>query len=266
MNNMLYQAPGPELSINLNGTSDQNSFIPTVVEETSRGARTVDVLSAVFNNRIVQLWDVVTDQSVYAARAQLLYLDSLNDEDITLYINSGGGSVSAGLALFATIKSMRSDVVTVAEGLVASMGAFFLTCCASVGKRYVMPFTQVMFHDTAWGLPQQKTKENLKHVHQSERIKAQLFQIISEYTGQPVPYLIDCFDNGDFYLTPEQAVAFGAADHVVEIPQYHKDLIAVRERLLKEARELKVKGINFAGNWSDETLRQKVWEAKQSNK
>ena len=168
------------------------SFIPYVVEQTSRGERSYDIFSRLLNDRIIFLSEEVNDVTASLVVAQLLYLESQDpDKDIQFYINSPGGSVTAGMAIFDTMQYVKCDVATICVGMAASMGAFLLAA-GTKGKRMALPNAEVMIHQPSAGTQGQVTDMAL-HLKRLETIKKRMNQILADRTGKPVEVVTaDC--------------------------------------------------------------------------
>ena len=190
-----------------------SSLVPYVVEQTSRGERSYDIFSRLLNDRIIFLTDEINDTTANLVVAQLLYLESVDpDKDIYLYINSPGGSVTAGMAIYDTMNYIKCDVSTTCIGLAASMGAFLLSSGAK-GKRYALPNSEIMIHQPLGGFQGQATDIKI-HADNILRIKADLNRILSENTGKPLE-VIEKDTDRDNFMTAEQALEYGFVDHVV---------------------------------------------------
>lgn len=187
--------------------------MPYVIEKTSTGERSYDIFSRLLNDRIIMLTGEVCDEMAASITAQLLFLDSVDPgKDIYLYINSPGGSVSAGMAIYDTMKYIKSEVSTICMGMAASMGAFLLAGGAK-GKRMIMPNAEVMIHQPSGGAKGQAT-EILIVADQIKKTKERLNRILSENTGKP--YATVCEDTErDNYLTADEALAYGIVDTIV---------------------------------------------------
>ena len=191
------------------------SFVPYVVEQSPRGERSYDIFSRLLNDRIIVLSDEVNDTTASLVVAQLLYLEGQDpDKDISLYINSPGGSISAGMAIHDTMNYIKCDVSTTCMGMAASMGAFLLASGAK-GKRYALPNAEIMIHQPLMqGLRGQATDIKI-HADHIVRTKEKLNRMLSEYTGQPYEQV--CMDTErDNYMTAQQAMEYGLIDAVVE--------------------------------------------------
>ena len=189
------------------------SLVPYVVEQTSRGERSYDIFSRLLNDRIVLLSEEVNDTTASLIVAQLLYLEAQDpDKDIQFYINSPGGSVSAGLAIYDTMQYIKPDVSTICIGMAASMGAFLLSSGAK-GKRIALPNAEIMIHQPSGGSQGQATDIQIQAAH-ILRIKEKLNRILAENTGKPIETIAaDC--ERDNYMTAEEAQAYGLIDKVI---------------------------------------------------
>ncbi len=188
-------------------------LVPYVIEQTSRGERSYDIYSRLLKERIIFLGEEVTDVSASVVVAQLLFLEAEDPgKDINLYINSPGGSVTAGMAIYDTMNYIKSDVSTLCVGMAASMGAFLLAGGAK-GKRFILPNAEVMIHQPSGGARGQATEIQIV----AEKIlqtKEKLNRILAENTGQP--YEAVCRDTErDHYLTAEEAVSYGLVDKIL---------------------------------------------------
>ena len=189
------------------------SLVPYVVEQTSRGERSYDIFSRLLNDRIVMLCEEVNDATASLVVAQLLYLEAQDpDKDIQFYINSPGGSVSAGLAIYDTMQYIKADVSTICIGMAASMGAFLLSS-GTKGKRIALPNAEIMIHQPSGGSQGQATDIQIQAAH-ILRIKEKLNRILAENTGKPIETIAaDC--ERDNYMTAEEAQAYGLIDKVI---------------------------------------------------
>ena len=189
------------------------SLVPIVVEQTNRGERSYDIFSRLLNDRIIFLHDEVNDISASIVVAQMLYLEHVDpDKDILLYINSPGGSVTAGFALFDTMQYVKCDVSTICVGMAASMGAFLLAAGAK-GKRIALPNSEIMIHQPLGGASGQATDIAI-HAEWILKIKARLNQILSDRTGQPLSKIkLDA--ERDFFMGAEEAKVYGLIDEVM---------------------------------------------------
>ncbi len=190
------------------------ALVPYVVEQTSRGERSYDIFSRLLNDRIIVLSDEVNDVTASIVIAQLLFLESENpDKDIQLYINSPGGSVSAGMAIYDTMQFVKCDVSTICIGMAASMGAFLLASGAK-GKRIALPNSEIMIHQPLGGAQGQASDIKIQAEH-ILKIKDKLNRILSEKTGQPLERIIVDTDR-DNYMSAQEAMEYGLIDKVVE--------------------------------------------------
>ena len=188
--------------------------MPYVVEQTNRGERTYDIYSRLLNDRIVMLSDEVNDVTASLVVAQLLYLESQDpDKDIALYINSPGGSVSAGLAIYDTMQYIKCDVSTICMGMAASMGAFLLSSGAK-GKRLALPNSEVMIHQPLGGMQGQATDMQIAADH-IQRTKDRLNSILAANTGKSIEEIAKDTDR-DNWLTAQQALEYGLVDKVLD--------------------------------------------------
>ena len=189
------------------------SFIPYVVEQTSRGERSYDIFSRLLNDRIIFLSEEVNDTTASLIVAQLLYLEAQDpDKDIQFYINSPGGSVTAGMAIYDTMQYVKCDVSPICIGMAASMGAFLLSSGAK-GKRYALPNAEIMIHQPSAGTQGQITDMSL-HLKRLETIKERLNKILAENTGKDVATVTaDC--ERDNFMSAEEALAYGLIDKVI---------------------------------------------------
>ena len=189
------------------------NLIPTVIEQTSRGERAYDIYSRLLKDRIIMLSGPVNDQMANSIVAQLLFLDAQDPErDIYLYINSPGGSVTAGMAIYDTMNFINADVQTIVIGMAASMGAFLLSSGAK-GKRFALPNAEVMIHQPLGGAQGQATEIEIaaRHILQ---IRERLNIILSENTGQPLEVIAQDTDR-DNYMSAQEAVDYGLVDAVM---------------------------------------------------
>lgn len=189
------------------------ALVPMVVEQTGRGERSYDIFSRLLKDRIIMLSGEVTDESANLIVAQLLFLESEDpDKDIFLYINSPGGSVTAGMAIYDTMNYIKADVSTICVGMAASMGAFLLSS-GTKGKRYALPNAEVMIHQPLGGFQGQATDIGI-HANRMLKIKERLNKILSENTNQPLEKLSADVER-DYFLDGEEAVAYGLVDKVI---------------------------------------------------
>ena len=189
------------------------SFVPTVVEQSSRGERAFDIFSRLLRERIIFLGTPIDDMVANLVVAQMLLLDSENPEkDIMLYINSPGGSVTAGLAIYDTMQHIRADVSTICLGQAASMGAFLLSSGAK-GKRMALPHSRVLIHQPLGGAQGQATDIEIQ-AQEIIRIKKSLNEILASNTGQSIKKIEKDTDR-DYIMTPQEALEYGMIDKVV---------------------------------------------------
>jgi len=188
-------------------------FVPVVIEQSSRGERSFDIFSRLLRERIIFLGTPVDDMVANIVVAQLLLLDSENPEkDIMLYINSPGGSVTAGLAIYDTMQHIRSDVNTICLGQAASMGAFLLAA-GTPGKRMALPHSRVLIHQPLGGAQGQATDIEIQAA-EIGRIKRTLNELLAKHTGQSFKKIEKDTDR-DYIMTPEEAVEYGMVDKVI---------------------------------------------------
>jgi len=189
------------------------SLVPYVVEQTARGERSYDIFSRLLNDRIVFLSEEVNDTTASLVVAQFLYLEAQDpDKDIQFYINSPGGSVTAGFAIFDTMQYIKADVSTICVGLAASMGAFLLAAGAK-GKRIALPNAEIMIHQPTGGFRGQATDIQI-HAEKILRTKERLNEILAENTGKPVEVVREASERDNF-MTAEEAKEFGLIDNVI---------------------------------------------------
>ena len=190
------------------------ALVPMVVEQTNRGERSYDIYSRLLNDRIVFLADEVNDATASLVVAQLLYLEAIDpDKDISLYINSPGGSVTAGMAIYDTMNFVKCDVSTICIGMAASMGAFLLSSGAK-GKRFALPNSEIMIHQPLGGMQGQASDIKI-HADHILRTREKMNRILSERTGQPLE-VIERDTERDNFMTSEQAKAYGLIDEVFD--------------------------------------------------
>ena len=190
------------------------SFIPYVVEQTSRGERSYDIFSRLLNDRIILLSDQVNDTTASLVVAQLLFLEGQDpDKDIHLYINSPGGSISAGMAIYDTMQFIKCDVSTICVGLAASMGSFLLAAGAP-GKRLALPNSEIMIHQPHGGAQGQASDIKIQADH-ILFIRNRMNNLLSQMTGQPLE-VIERDTDRDNWMTAEDAVKYGIIDKIVE--------------------------------------------------
>ena len=190
------------------------ALVPYVVEQTNRGERSYDIFSRLLNDRIIMLCDEVNATTASLVVAQLLYLEGQDSEkDISLYINSPGGSVTAGLAIYDTIKYIKCDVSTICMGMAASMGAFLLSA-GTKGKRLALPNSPIMIHQPSGGAQGQATDMRI-HTEWILDVKKKLNQMLAEATGQPLE-VIERDTERDNFMTAQQALEYGLIDKIIE--------------------------------------------------
>lgn len=191
-----------------------SSLVPYVIEQTSRGERSYDIFSRLLKDRIIFLSDEVNDATASIVVAQLLFLDSEDpDKDINLYINSPGGSITAGMAIYDTMQYTKADVSTICVGMAASMGAFLLSAGAK-GKRYALPNSEIMIHQPLGGTQGQATDIQI-HAERIIKMKEKLNKMLSENTGQPLDK-IKADTERDNFMSADEALKYGLIDKIVE--------------------------------------------------
>ncbi len=189
------------------------ALVPMVIEQTSRGERSYDIYSRLLNDRIIFLADEVNDVTASLVVAQLLYLEAQDpDKDIYLYINSPGGSISAGMAIYDTMNYIKCDVSTICVGMAASMGAFLLSSGAK-GKRFALPNAEVMIHQPLGGTRGQATDIKI-HADHIIKIRAKLNKLLSEQTGKDLE-TIERDTERDNFMSADEACAYGLVDKVI---------------------------------------------------
>lgn len=190
------------------------SYIPYVVEKTGRGERSYDIYSRLLKDRIIFLGDQVNDHTASLIVAQLLHLESEDpDKDIFLYINSPGGSITAGMAIYDTMQYIKPDVATICVGMAASMGAFLLTAGAK-GKRFALPNSEIMIHQPLGGTQGQATDIKI-HAERIIRMRNKLNEIMADRSGQPLEK-IERDTERDFFMSSTEAKEYGLIDEVLE--------------------------------------------------
>lgn len=189
------------------------ALVPYVIEQTGRGERSYDIYSRLLKDRIIILSDEVNDATASVIVAQMLFLESEDpDKDIQLYINSPGGSITAGMAIFDTMQYIKPDVSTICVGMAASMGAFLLLSGAK-GKRFALPNSEIMIHQPLGGMKGQASDIKI-HADRIIKIRDTLNSIISEKTGQPIAKVEQDTDRDNF-MTAEDAKAYGIIDDII---------------------------------------------------
>ena len=191
----------------------QMALVPVVIEQTSRGERSYDIYSRLLNDRIIMLCDEVNDTTASLVVAQMLFLEGQDpDKDIHLYINSPGGSVTAGMAIYDTMNYIKCDVSTICIGMAASMGAFLLSSGAK-GKRIALPNSEIMIHQPMGGAKGQATDIKI-HAEWILKIKSRLNRIMAEQTGQPLE-IIERDTERDNFMSADEAKNYGLIDKVI---------------------------------------------------
>lgn len=189
-----------------------NLLIPTVIEKSSNGERAYDIYSRLLKDRIIILSGEITDASANIVVGELLYLDSLNHDDISLYINSPGGSITAGMAIYDTMNFIKSDVSTICMGMAASMGAFLLSC-GTKGKRCCLPNSEVMIHQPLGGAEGQATEIKIV-AERILKLKDKLNRFLAHNTGQKLEK-IERDTERDHFLTAKEALEYGLIDKIL---------------------------------------------------
>lgn len=187
-------------------------LIPTIIEKTSNGEKVYDIYSRLLKDRIIILTGEIDDNVANIVVAQLLYLDSINNNDISLYINSPGGSITAGMAIYDTMNFIKSDVSTICLGMAASMGAFLLSS-GTKGKRYCLPNSEVMIHQPLGGASGQATEIKIAAEH-ILKIKEKLNKILASNTNKDIK-TIEIDTERDNYLSSEEALQYGLIDQIL---------------------------------------------------
>ena len=191
-----------------------SSLVPYVIEQTNRGERSYDIFSRLLNDRIIMLSDEVNDVTASLVVAQLIYLEGQDpDKDIHLYINSPGGSISAGMAIYDTMNFIKCDVSTICIGMAASMGSFLFAAGAK-GKRLVLPNSEIMIHQPLGGTKGQASDIKIQADH-ILFIRNRMNRLLADMTGQPIE-VIERDTDRDNWMTAEEAVKYGRADKVVD--------------------------------------------------
>ena len=191
----------------------QDALVPMVVEQTNRGERSYDIFSRLLNDRVIFLSDQVNDTTASLVVAQMLFLEAQDpDKDISFYINSPGGSVSAGMAIYDTMNFIKCDVSTICIGMAASMGAFLLSA-GTKGKRFALPHSEIMIHQPLGGAKGQATDIEIQ-AKQILRIKATLNEILAQNTGKPLE-VIEKDTDRDNYMTAQEALEYGLIDKIL---------------------------------------------------
>lgn len=188
------------------------SLVPTVIEKNSNGERVYDIYSRLLKDRIIILCGEIDDINSNTIVAELLYLDSINNNDISIYINSPGGSVTAGMAIYDTINFIKSDVSTICIGMAASMGAFLLSS-GTKGKRYCLPNSEVMIHQPLGGAQGQATEIKIA-AERILKLKDKLNKMLSKNTGKDLK-IIEKDTERDYFLSAEEALDYGLIDKIL---------------------------------------------------
>ncbi len=192
----------------------RNFLVPTVIDKTPTGERVYDIYSRLLEDRIVFLGDAIDSGIANTIIAQLLFLEKQDpDAPVTLYVNSPGGHVTAGLAIYDTMQNLKCDIETVCVGLAASMGSIILTG-GTKGKRYALPHSEIMIHQPLGGVEGQATDIRIAadHIHQTGEI---LYSILAKHTGQPIEKIREDCDR-DYFMLSDQAVQYGLVDKVIK--------------------------------------------------
>lgn len=189
------------------------NLVPTIIEKNEMGERAYDIYSRLLKDRIIILNGEITDNSSNIVVAQLLYLDSLNNDDISLYINSPGGSITAGMAIYDTMNFIKSNVSTICVGMAASMAAFLLSS-GEKGKRYILPNAEVMIHQPLGGAQGQATEIKIA-AERILRLKKKLNKILSDNTGKGID-IIDNDTERDYFMDSNEAVSYGIVDKILK--------------------------------------------------
>ena len=189
------------------------NLVPLIIDKEINGERSYDIFSKLLKERIILITGEIDDNLASSVVAQLLYLDSINHEDISIYINSPGGSVTAGMAIYDTMNFISSDCVTICLGIAASMGAFLLSS-GTIGKRYILPNAEVMIHQPLGGCTGQATEIKIVAEH-IIKTRDKLNRILSKNTNQPLNRIKEDTER-DNYMDSEEAKRYGIVDHIIE--------------------------------------------------
>lgn len=190
------------------------SLVPVVIEQTNRGERSYDIFSRLLNDRIIMLSEQVTDTTASLVVAQLLFLEGQDpDKDIQLYINSPGGSITAGMAIYDTMQYIKCDVSTICVGLAASMGSFLLAAGAK-GKRFALPNSEILIHQPLLGGLQGQATDIKIHSDHIIRTRQRMNKLYSQFTGKPIEQ-IELDTERDHFMTADEAAAYGLVDKVI---------------------------------------------------
>ena len=187
-------------------------LIPTVIEKSSMGERAYDIYSRLLKNRIILLSGEINDDTANVVIAQLLYLDSISEDDISLYINSPGGSITSGMAIYDTMNLIKSDVSTICVGMSASMAAFLLSC-GKKGKRYCLPNSEVMIHQPLGGVNGQATEIDIV-AKRILNLRSKINQILAKNTKKNLKQIEKDTDR-DYYMNAQQALEYGIIDKIL---------------------------------------------------
>ena len=189
------------------------SLVPMVIEQTNRGERSYDIFSRLLNDRIIFLHEEVNDVSAGLVVAQLLYLEAQDpDKDISLYINSPGGVITSGMAIYDTMQYIKPDVSTICIGMAASMGAFLLAAVAK-GKRFALPNSEIMIHQPSGGAQGQVSDIKI-HADRILAVRSKMNEMLSQMTGQPLS-VVEADTERDHFMTAEEAKAYGLIDGIL---------------------------------------------------
>lgn len=193
------------------------NLIPTIIEKNEMGERAYDIYSRLLKDRIIILNGEINDNNANAVVAELLYLDSINNDDISLYINSPGGSITAGMAIYDTMNFIKSDVSTICVGMAASMAAFLLAV-GKTGKRFILPNAEVMIHQPLGGVQGQATEIKIA-AERILKLRKKLNSILSEKTGKDLE-VIEKDTERDFFMDSHEALNYGIIDKILEKSSY----------------------------------------------
>lgn len=189
------------------------NLVPVVIEKSNLGERSYDIYSRLLKDRIIILNGEINDDSSNIVVAQLLYLDSLNNEDISIYINSPGGSITSGMAIYDTMNFVKSDVSTICIGMSASMAAFILTC-GTKGKRYILPNSEVMIHQPLGGTQGQATDIKIA-TDRIMKLKNRINSILAKQTGQSLKKITSDTER-DYFMNSNEALKYGLVDKIID--------------------------------------------------
>ena len=189
------------------------NLVPVVIEKSNLGERSYDIYSRLLKDRIIILNGEINDDSSNIVVAQLLYLDSLNNEDISIYINSPGGSITSGMAIYDTMNFVKSDVSTICIGMSASMAAFILAC-GTKGKRYILPNSEVMIHQPLGGTQGQATDIKIA-TDRIMKLKNRLNSILAKQTGKSLKKITNDTER-DYFMNSNEALSYGLVDKIID--------------------------------------------------